>query len=171
MRRLALIGLLPVFMISCIHSPPHLAAKGWKDLGKQKYKKAARHFEAAEKRGYTERKMRIALGTCYLNLGRYDDAIRELGAAAGEDPEAWFLLGNAYYNKDDYSKAAEAYRKATSLKPDYLEAIEALAMIYPDGEVSREEALKLWKRALELETRDEWITRAKHYIEQLEKAQ
>lgn len=171
MRRLFPMLLLPLLIISCIHSPPRLAAQGWRDFEKQKYKKAALHFESAEQQGYTEDKMRIALGTCYLNLGRYDDAVRELSASAGDNSEAWFLLGNAYYNQDNYAKAAEAYRMTISIKSDYLEAIEALAMIYPDGGVTREEALQLWKRALTLEDRDEWITRAKHYIEELQKPQ
>jgi len=41
-------------------------------------------------------------------------------------------------------------------------------MLHPDGGVTKAEAIALWKRALELETRDEWIVRAKHYLEQLE---
>jgi len=171
LKRLIPALLLTVFTISCVHSPSHLAAEGWKNFEKQRYQKAAKYFEEAEQRGYNPPKMRVALGASYVNLERYDEAIRELSAAAGNDPEAWFLLGNAYYYRDDYSKAADAYRKAISLKPDHLEAIEALAIIYPDGGVSREEALRLWKRALEMEKRDEWITRAQHYIEQLEKTQ
>jgi tetratricopeptide (TPR) repeat protein len=140
-------------------------------LGKQKYKRAVKHLEKAEKAGVSGDKFLFMLGSNYLYLGRYEEATARLEKATKTDqknPELWFRLGNSYFNLNDPAKAAQAYRKTIEVKPDFLEAIEALAMLYPDGGVSREEALAMWKKALETEMREEWVTRAKHYIEQLE---
>ncbi len=140
-------------------------------LEKQKYKRAVGHLEKAEKAGVSDTKFLFMIGSNYLYLGRYKEAATRFDKATQTDPknpELWFRLGNAYFNLDDPTKAAAAYRKAIEIKPDFLEAIEAFAMIYPDGGVTREEALAMWKKALETETREEWATRAKHYIEQLE---
>jgi Flp pilus assembly protein TadD len=157
-----------LLLASCMSPALWHASKGKAAFEKQKYKRATRHLEKADRAGYSEPGFHFILGSCYLCLGRYEEAVKELSAAASESAVVWFTLGNAYYNRDDNDNAAASYRKAIALNPDYLEAIEALAMLYPAGGVSREEAISLWKRALEMEKRDEWITRAKHYIEQLE---
>ena len=140
-------------------------------LEAQKYKRAARHLEKAQKAGVSDAKSLFTLGSAYLYLGRYKEASEHLEKAAETDPknpDLWFRLGNAYFNRNEFDKAASAYRNTIKLRPDYLEAIEALAVLYPDGGVTKEEALKMWKKALEMEKREEWITRAQHYIEQLE---
>lgn len=163
--------LILIIATSCLSTSQYKAARGMAAFQKQNYKRAVRRLEAADKAGYSAPGFHYALGLCYMYMGRYKEAAEQLEKEAARTAAVWFALGNAYYNMDDYDNAAAAYRKAASLEPDYLEAIEALAMLYPDGGVSREEALALWKKALELETRDEWITRAKHYIEKLENTQ
>ena len=167
MKKLSPLILLCV-LVACASPAQMRANRGMASFEKQKYKKSAAQLGKAVERGYDEPGVHYALGQSYLYIGKYDLAATHLEMAAAESAGVWFKLGNSYYNMDQYEKAAGAYRKAIFLKPDYLEAIEALAMLYPDG-VTRQEALDLWKKALELETRDEWITRAKHYIEQYEK--
>lgn len=159
-----------VLVVCCACAPKGgwEAQRGQCAYSKQKYKRAAAELEKAAEKGYSAPGFKFMLGTSYLYTGRYEDAVRVLSSAADETADTWFALGNACYNMNDYIGAANAFRKAIALKPDFLEAIEALAMLYPDGGVTREEALALWKKALEMETRDEWITRAKYYIEQLE---
>jgi tetratricopeptide (TPR) repeat protein len=166
--------LISLFLLSCFSAAKRanwLERRGETLLGKQKYKRAVKHLEKAEKAGVSDDKFLFMLGSNYLYLGRYKEAAVRFEKATKTDqknPELWFRLGNAYFNLSDPAKAAEAYRKTIEIKPDFLEAIEALAMLYPDGGVSREEALAMWKKALETETREEWVTRAKYYIEQLE---
>lgn len=144
------------------------ANRGQSAYLKQKYKRAMSSLEKAEKKGYKAPSFNFMLGTSYLYMGRYEDAARVLSSAADDTAITWFALGNAYYHLGNYVAAGKAFRTAIVLNPEFLEAIEALAMLYPEGGVTRDEALALWKKALELEARDEWIIRAKHYIEQLE---
>lgn len=153
---------------SCAPKGSWDAYRGESAYLKQKYKRAVTRLERAHQKGYSAPGFNLMLGLSYLYTGKYEEAVKFLSSATEESASTWFALGNAYYNMNDYVSAANAFRKAIALKPDFLEAIEALAMLYPDGGVTREEALALWKKALEMETREEWITRAKHYIERLE---
>lgn len=157
-----------VILCSCAPRGSWDAYRGESAYLKQKYKRAVTRLERAYQKGYNAPGFNFMLGSSYLYTGRYEEAVKFLYSATDESASTWFALGNAYYNMNDYVGAANAFRKALAIKPDFLEAIEALAMLYPHGRVTREEALALWKRALEMEIREEWITRAKHYIEQLE---
>lgn len=146
------------------------ARKGTKFYDAQKYEKAAKHLEKVESAGGADAQTYYMLGTSYCYLSRFEDALPRLEKAAFADPknpQIQFNLGNAYYNLGKPDAAAIRYRRAIELKPDYLEAIEALAMLSPDGGVGAEEACHLWKQALKLETREDWIIRANHYIEQI----
>ncbi len=57
-----------------------------------------------------------------------DKTIADLEAAANKHPsaEAWYKLGEALGKADRQDKAAEAYRNALRLRPDYPEAARAL---------------------------------------------
>lgn len=53
----------------------------------------------------------VRLGVCYYLVGRFDDAIRTLGAADG-GPLARFYQARAYFQQSDYAAAADAYDAA-----------------------------------------------------------
>ncbi|GEM_PF-3398339 len=175
MRKTVLLPVLigSIVFVGCISAAQRSqwnARRGEELLEAGKYKRAVRRLEAAERARAGDAKLMFLLGSTYLYLGRYREAAERLEKVIETEPknyEAWFRLGNACLNMDKFDLAAAAYRMAIEVKPDFLEAVEALAMLYPDGGVTREEALAMWKRAFELETRDEWITRAEHYIEKL----
>jgi len=59
-----------------------------------------------------------------------DGAIATLNEILQEDPEvidAWFMLGNAYFQKHDWERAADYYRKTLVKRPDHDYAMIGLA--------------------------------------------
>ncbi|HTQ80610.1 MAG TPA: tetratricopeptide repeat protein, partial [Thermoanaerobaculia bacterium] len=59
-----------------------------------------------------------------------DAAIATLSEIIKEDPEvidAWFMLGNAYYQKGDWERAADYYQKTLAKRPDHDYAMIGLA--------------------------------------------
>ena len=61
-------------------------------------------------------------GVCALRLGRYDTAIQYFDSFSPGDwllqARAYSLAGDAYFEKTDYTKAAEYYDKAANYKPN-----------------------------------------------------
>jgi predicted Zn-dependent protease len=77
--------------------------------------------------------IRNNLALAYLGSGRLADAEREITAAIpAEKEDAWrgsFILGTASQLSGDYSDAADSFRAALRLKPDFHEAQAALAAL------------------------------------------
>jgi tetratricopeptide (TPR) repeat protein len=72
----------------------------------------------------------LLMGKAHLNRGEYDDAIKELDAAAQADPKlpfAHFNLGLAYVRKQDDDRARAEFRKDIAIEPDVPFAYEQLA--------------------------------------------
>jgi len=173
MRKILFVALTVVLVHGCVTPSQRVKWHSWrgrKAYESQKYKRAMKHLESARKAGADETEIFYMLGTTHLYYSDFERAANYLEKVVEANPgdyEAWFRLGNAYRNLARMEDAAGAYRRAIELKPDCLEAIEALAMIYPRGGVTREEALNLWKKARQMESREEWIIRADHYINRL----
>jgi cytochrome c-type biogenesis protein CcmH/NrfG len=82
----------------------------------------------------------------------YDEAIASFEKAAAAAPnchDCYYNIGYAYFQKKDYANAELAYKKATELKPDYVEAWNALANVY-NVEKKLDEALAASNKAAEL---------------------
>jgi tetratricopeptide (TPR) repeat protein len=63
----------------------------------------------------------LLMGKAHLNRGEYDDAIKELDAAAKADsklPFVHFNLGLAYVHKQDYDRARGEFRSDIAIEPD-----------------------------------------------------
>jgi tetratricopeptide (TPR) repeat protein len=63
---------------------------------------------------------KLKLSETYLRLGQLDKAIgisRTLTESNPDHYDSWFHLANAYAASREYSEAAEAFKKATTLKP------------------------------------------------------
>ncbi|MFN8061376.1 MAG: tetratricopeptide repeat protein [Vicinamibacterales bacterium] len=91
-----------------------------------------------------------SLGSNYLALGHLDRAVpvllESLRIDAG-DPYVHFNLGSALAAQGKRQEAANAYRRAIDLKPDYAEAMNNLALVLRDaGRVP--EAVSLLERAV-----------------------
>ena len=63
-------------------------------------------------------------GVCYYKLGQYEDAAAYLSKFSADDltiePAALQLLGDAYVQMEDYSKAAKAFEKAAKSGNDII---------------------------------------------------
>ena len=76
------------------------------------------------------------LGTCYLNLHRYGDAItafeKEISVAGSDSiaHEGYDGLGEAYADMKQYQKALDAYNRAIEIDPEDAEAYEGRGEVY-----------------------------------------
>jgi tetratricopeptide (TPR) repeat protein len=93
------------------------------------------------------------MGVIALRYGLPDEAIKYGQQAVGLDPrffDGWYLLGNAYYGKADYARAAEAYGKAVDIKPGHADAQRGLGLaLVETNELERAEAAL--KKSLDLD--------------------
>ncbi|MFC1852824.1 FlgO family outer membrane protein [candidate division CSSED10-310 bacterium] len=71
--------------------------------------------------------------------------------------EAHFNLANVYNSLKLYNKAALEYREVLRIDPNYLFALENLALLHGKIPMTRNEIISLWERALKLEKRLEKI--------------
>jgi tetratricopeptide (TPR) repeat protein len=66
-----------------------------------------------------------------MRQGKYDQAVEQLEALAAQDPHLAGLhheLGEAYYKKGNYPKAAEQFNQAAQANPNDREAIQLLGL-------------------------------------------
>jgi tetratricopeptide (TPR) repeat protein len=88
-----------------------------------------------------------------------DKIIALLNEVVGEDPnviDAWFMLGNQYFNQGNFTKAVEYYKRTLSLKPDYDIAVINLAAAYR-GLGDDEAALAGFEHYLKIDPKDAWV--------------
>jgi tetratricopeptide (TPR) repeat protein len=95
---------------------------------------------------------RLIIGKAHYNRGEYDDAVRELEAAAQADPKLPFVhfnLGLAYLRKQEYEKARSEFLKDLAIEPDVaftyeqLGNVESLLQKDDDAAKSFRQAVKL----------------------------
>jgi arylsulfatase A-like enzyme/Tfp pilus assembly protein PilF len=88
-----------------------------------------------------------------------DEAIKSLLEVTRQDPkviDAWFMLGNEYYRKRQFTQAIESYKQALALKSDYDLVIINMANAYRQLGKD-EEALVGYRRFMELDPRNAQI--------------
>ncbi|QQK79729.1 rhomboid family intramembrane serine protease [Salicibibacter cibi] len=86
----------------------------------------------------------------------YDEAYETMASVIerAEMPEAYFMIGNAAFGREDYEEAEGFYQEALAENADFHEAAYNLALVY--GEMGEDEqALEYAERALELEPDNE----------------
>ncbi len=112
-------------------------------------KAAARLVEVGE--GSPE--FHLLMGKGHLNREEYDEAVKELDAAAQADPKLPFVhfnLGLAYVHKQDYDRAREEFHKDIALEPDVPFAYEQLGSMESIAG-NEDEAAKNYRSALKLD--------------------
>jgi tetratricopeptide (TPR) repeat protein len=95
----------------------------------------------------------MIIGKSHLNRGEYDDAVRELDAAAHADPKlplVHYYLGMTYVRKQDYARARVEFQKDLALEPDAAFTYEQLGKVESTLQNERE-AAKDFGRAVELD--------------------
>jgi len=98
---------------------------------------------------------RMIIGKAHLNRGEYEDALRELEAAAQADPKlplVHYYLGMTYVRKQDYERARVEFQKDLALEPDAAFTCEELGKV--ESRLQNEgEAAKDFGRAVKLDPR------------------
>jgi choline-sulfatase len=88
-----------------------------------------------------------------------DEGLRALQRVIADDPkviDAWFMLGNEYYRRRDYTRAISQYARALQLKPDYDLVVINMANAY--RALGRDdEAMLGYRRFMELDPKNAQI--------------
>jgi arylsulfatase A-like enzyme/Tfp pilus assembly protein PilF len=88
-----------------------------------------------------------------------DEGLHALQRVVAEDPhviDAWFMMGNEYYRRHDYTKAIDRYKRALELKPDYDLVVINMANAY--RALGRDqEAMVGYRRFMELDPKNAQI--------------
>ena len=114
-------------------------------------KAAARLVEVGE--GSPE--FHLLMGKAHLNRGEYDDAVKELDAAAKADPKLPFVhfnLGLAYVHKQDYDRARVEFHKDIAIEPDVPFNYEQLGSLETTAG-NENDAAKNYRSALKVDPR------------------
>jgi len=88
-----------------------------------------------------------------------DDGLHALQRVVAEDPkviDAWFMLGNEYYRRREYTRAIAQYTRALELKPDYDLVVINMANAYR-AMGKDEEAMLGYRRFMELDPKNAQI--------------
>jgi len=88
-----------------------------------------------------------------------DEGLRALERVVAEDPkviDAWFMLGNEYYRRRQFSRAIEQFTRALALKPDYDLVVINMANAYRALGRDRE-AMIGYRRFMELDPKNAQI--------------
>ncbi len=115
---------------------------------------AEKHYKNAISVSDGEPKYYNNLAALYLTLERYDDSIAAFKVAAeslffDRPAVAWTGIGLAYFKKQDYSSAAQAYQKAMDVNNRYYLAPYRLGELYYNQD-RIVEALDMFTRSVEL---------------------
>lgn len=100
----------------------------------------------------------VNLGSLYLEIGRFEDAVEVLEKAA-DNPEyreparARHNLAYAWYSQGDYEKARELYQSVLRKFPNFCPGLHGLGMV-DDAEGLLNDALGRYRQALECNSRD-----------------
>jgi type IV pilus assembly protein PilF len=105
---------------------------------KGKYMEALDHYKQALLLDPKYTEVHNAMGATYLELGQWDNAIREFNIVLKDllYLTPFYVLNNlgwAYYKKGDLPHAAENYKKALDMKPDFGLARYNLGLAYRDS--------------------------------------
>jgi tetratricopeptide (TPR) repeat protein len=95
----------------------------------------------------------LLMGKAHLNRGEYDEAVKELEAAAQADPKLPFVhfnLGMVYTHKQDYDRARDEFHKDIAIEPDVPFAYEQLGSVESTAG-NEDEAAKNYRSALKLD--------------------
>ncbi len=126
-------------------------------LRSNELEEASRSLAAAKQLNPQKAGLWFAEAAIALRTERPDEAIDLLARGLQlepDNPAAYFDLGNARIMRDELKLALKAFERATSLKPDFWEALNNQALVlYEIG--NRDEAIRRWRRVLEIENNPE----------------
>jgi len=105
---------------------------------------------------YYNSRARYQLADCYLELGKFENALRLYRECLTDEPDssrAFFGIGRSCWFLNRWDEAGEAFREVLRRRPDHLDALSQLAYIYEEhgqpDDLSK--ALELLERAAQLD--------------------
>jgi tetratricopeptide (TPR) repeat protein len=105
---------------------------------------------------YYYSRARYELANCYLELGKFEDALelyRQYLADEPDSPRAFFGIGRCCWFLNRWDEAGEAFREVLRRRPDHLDALSQLAYIYEEHGTPDDlsQAMELLQRAAQLD--------------------
>jgi Flp pilus assembly protein TadD len=167
---------LSLFEQALIHAPDHYVVnlnygKALFDNGR--VEEAMQYYRKAVALEPRSPKAHRNLANAFMTQNKYEPAILEYRATLellpATDPsigQAHFALGDAYEKLKDFENASSEYSKAIQLKPDYIDAYNALGIVLAEqGKI--EQAITLFQKALQLKPDDPLLRQNLHYAQKL----
>ena len=116
---------------------------------------------AEQQKRMSELQAAFDAGVAASKAQNFDEAIASFQKAAAAAPnchDCYYNIGYAYFQKKDYPNAEAAYKKATELKPDYVEAWSALANVQLRGNAPAlyNQGVILWNQQKYAEAKDKF---------------
>jgi tetratricopeptide (TPR) repeat protein len=104
-----------------------------------------------------------------LNYNLFDEAIRYLNNAIALDaanPQYYYTLGVAYFQKKDYPQAEQAFEQCLTLQPDHVMALNSLGVVYQEMKLF-DKAEEQYKKAFSIDGNfDSACNLSRLYLEQ-----
>ncbi|HEY2350728.1 MAG TPA: tetratricopeptide repeat protein [Puia sp.] len=96
------------------------------------YTKAIAQFDSCILRDWKTTDAYLEKGRSYFHMGNLNDAVKTFNMAitvSNSDPDAYYWLGRSYEAQHRNMEAANNYRKAISLDPDFIEAKQRIGLL------------------------------------------
>ncbi len=124
----------------------------------KKYDLAAGQYESVlkttEKNNLDHSDVHAYLAQLYFAMRKYSQAGYQISEVLQFQPKnvsALFLEGNVYVELNQREKAKEDFRKILGLEPEHEGALNSLAYMYAEEGINLDEALKMARKAIDLE--------------------
>ncbi|MGD0077961.1 MAG: tetratricopeptide repeat protein [Sedimentisphaerales bacterium] len=125
---------------------------GLKELWQENWSAALTLFQKTKEKNPRFAEAWFYIGYCYVELGRYQDAIESYKQTVRIEPDyadAHYNLGNAYGKLGRYQDEIESCKQAIRIKADFAEAYLNLGAAY--GELGRyQDAIESFKQAIRI---------------------
>lgn len=104
-----------------------------------------------------------------LNYNLFDEAIKYLNNAIALDasnPQYYYTLGLAYFQKKDYPQAEQAFEQCLALNPEHIMALNSLGVVYQEMKLL-DKAEEYYKKAFSIDGNfDSACNLSRLYLEQ-----
>ncbi|MCH2045374.1 MAG: tetratricopeptide repeat protein [Saprospiraceae bacterium] len=118
--------------------PAH--AKAWQGRAiihyeRQEYSEAAGYYQKTLQAGKDDELVHYKLGNCYVNLSRFQQAIKAYASAIERNPKEkhfHFSLGLVYIKTKENQKSVKSFEEALKIDPDYLDARYHIGVNYAE---------------------------------------
>ncbi len=138
-------------------------------VGRGAYVDAVRKFQAALDLDPGLVDARYNLGVTYQKMKAYDKAIvhyRTVYNMRKRNPKYSFAIGYCHFHQQRHKEAIRWFERVLKLQPAHARAQYSLAVTY-DKLGRRDQAIKAWRRYLEIDAGSDWADEARRRLENL----